>query len=192
MNKTRAASVLVAVSATVMWMGTSAFAAGGYSANGFDPSGHAIRTGPSVNAALMTAGAAPSRCFKDRDRDDKTGHPSDHDGDEAHSCHHKNSSASANKNDGDGDSDDVTPSRCFKDRDRDDRTGHPTDHDGDEAHSCHHKNNSASSSATTNKNDGDGDSDDVTPFRCFKDRDRDDRTGYSTDHDGDEARRCHR
>src|SRR6266536_4947653 len=41
MNKTRAASVLVAVSATVMWMGTSAFAAGGYSANGFDPSGHA-------------------------------------------------------------------------------------------------------------------------------------------------------
>jgi len=152
MNKTRAASVLVAVSATVMWMGTSAFAAGGYSANGFDPSGHAIRTGPSVNAALMTAGAAPSRCFKDRDRDDRTGHPTDHDGDEAHSCHHKNSSASSsattnkndgdhdsddNMNDGDGDSDDVTPSRCFKDRDRDDRTGHPTDHDGDEARRCH-------------------------------------------------------
>src|SRR6266487_923604 len=187
MNKTRAASVLVAVSATVMWMGTSAFAAGGYSANGFDPSGHAIRTGPSVNAALMTADAAPSRCFKDRDRDDKTGHPSDHDGDEAHSCHHKNSSASATPNN----------------RDRDDRTGHPTDHDGDEAHSCHHKNSSASSSATTNKNDGDhdsddnmndgdGDSDDVTPSRCFKDRDRDDRTGHPTDHDGDEARRCHR
>src|SRR6266699_3561671 len=114
MNKTRAASVIVAVSATVMWMGSAAFAAGGFGVKGFGTPGQTIRIGANVETIPGSGSSTtPSQCFTDRDRDDRTGHPSDHDGDESHSCHHSN--ASPNMNDGDSDSDDVTSNRCFTD-----------------------------------------------------------------------------
>ncbi len=126
MKKSHAASVLVAVSATVMWMGTAAFAATGFAGHPLTAAGAAAH---SVRALTTSA----TRCDGDHDSDDvgcgtANACDGDHDSDDV-GCGTKSVSG---KGDGDHDSDDVTPSRhCGTDRDRDDRTGRPSDHDGD-------------------------------------------------------------
>ena len=146
MKTTFAASVLVAVSATVVWMGTSALAAEGSGQPGRTASAPVARH-PAASRCDHDRDAddvhcgGPFKCWTDRDRDDRTGSPSDRDGDETTRCHahphthpHAHARAHAHAvNDGDHDSDDVaTPSRhCATDRDRDDRTGRPSDYDGD-------------------------------------------------------------
>ncbi len=131
MKKAHAVSVLVTVSATVMMMGTPAFAAG--LLGRADASGAVGRAGESVKAKLVDSAPAQLSCWTDRDRDDRTGRPTDHDGDESARCH---AHAHANTNDHDHDSDDAGPSRCFRDSDRDDHNGRPSDRDGDEAAHC--------------------------------------------------------
>ena len=142
MKKAHAVSVLVTVSATVMMMGTPAFAAG--LLGRADASGAVGRAGESVKAKLVDSAPAQLSCWTDRDRDDRTGRPTDHDGDESARCHaHANTNdhdhdhdSDDNVNDGDHDSDDAGPSRCFRDSDRDDHNGRPSDRDGDEAAHC--------------------------------------------------------
>ena len=103
MKKSLAASALVAVSATVVWMGTAAFAASGFTGRPHISAGAAAQSVRAISA---------NKCDNDHDSDDV--------------------SCGTNANDHDHDSDDVTPSRhCWTDRDRDDRTGHPSDRDGD-------------------------------------------------------------
>lgn len=127
MKRSHAASVLVAASATVMWMAAPAFAASGFGGNAAAGSGSGAH---SARALEGNAAGVAARCWTDHDRDDRTGHPTDRDGDESARCHTR---THATRGDGDHDGDDVSPSRCFTDRDRDDRTGRPSDRDGDES-----------------------------------------------------------
>ncbi len=188
MRRTYAASILVAVGATIMWMGTSAYAADGFA--GHTPITSAktvksiktvksVKSVKSVKAAHHSAG--PSKCDGDHDADD-------------HGCP---GAVNANKCDGDRDSDDAgcptSPKSCWTDRDRDDRSGRPTDHDGDESARCHARPHAIGADSDHAKRahaalgDGDGDADDVTKaaHRCSTDHDSDDRTGRPSDHDHD-------
>ena len=63
MKKSHAASVLVAVSATVMWMGTAAFAATGFA-------GHQLTTAGVTARSVHAIGASATRCDGDHDSDD--------------------------------------------------------------------------------------------------------------------------
>ena len=185
MKRTYAASVLVAVGATIMWMGTSAYAADGFAGHIPTTSAKPVKSTKtakavkSVKAAHHSAG--PSKCDGDHDVDD-------------HGCA---GAVDANKCDGDHDSDDVScptsPKSCWTDRDRDDRTGRPTDRDGDESTHCHPRPHAIGADSHQAKRvhaaraDGDGDADDVTKAarRCSKDHDRDDHNGRPSDHDHD-------
>ena len=136
MKKTHAASVIVAVCATIMWMGTSALAASGSHGHAGTASAAAAHANRDLGARSTAGtdhdsqGVTSAKCWTDRDRDDKTGRPSDHDGDESARCHthHASISHARPKTDNGGP---PGPSKCSKDGDRDDRTGRPSDHDGD-------------------------------------------------------------
>ncbi len=139
MKKSLAASALVAVSATVVWMGTAAFAASGFTGRPHISAGAAAQSVRAISANKcdndhdsddVSCGTNANKCDNDHDSDDVSC------GTNANKCDHDHDSddvsCGTNANDHDHDSDDVTPSRhCWTDRDRDDRTGHPSDRDGD-------------------------------------------------------------
>ncbi len=88
MRKNNAASVLAAVSATVMMIGTPAFAADGSVGRALSASRAVGGTSENVKANRVerAVAAAAARCFRDRDLDEWTGRPSDLDRDEAAHC----------------------------------------------------------------------------------------------------------
>ena len=93
MKNTHAASVIVAVCATIMWMGTSALAASGSHGHAGTASAAAAHVSRDLGARSAadtdhdSQGVTSAKCWTDRDRDDRTGRPSDHDGDESARCH---------------------------------------------------------------------------------------------------------
>jgi hypothetical protein len=118
-------------------MGTSALAADGFAGHAGTTSGtvahHSVkpnRCDGDHDADDIGCGKSNDKCWTDRDRDDRTGRPSDHDGDENARCHgHASSHGEGN---GSGGVIGTRPARhCSTDGDRDDRTGRPSDHDGD-------------------------------------------------------------
>jgi hypothetical protein len=105
MQKAHAAGVVAGACATVMMLGTPAFAVGGFPVrtSAYRTAGRALEPVETGLTGVTTAQAALS-CWSDRDHDDRTGHPTDHDGDESARCH---AHININVNDGDHDSDDT-------------------------------------------------------------------------------------